>query len=130
MCFLYDLIFFYVPYRFYFRAGQGNEILVFSKSVLLIFTNIVSLFLIYCIVMDVPFRFSDYPRGVIKFFGLLSLTPFVIFYLLNRAKYKRRFKEFERLRDDLRGKLDRASSIYIYGSIIFLIITALYPIIS
>lgn len=121
MTFFYNLIFFYVPYRLH----MGNGYLTFSKCVLLIFANLATVLFIYSIVEDLSFRFSDYSRGTVKFFGLLAMAPFAVFYLINNERYKRKFKEFDNMKEFEKKEWNWYANIYIYGSILLVILIPL-----
>jgi hypothetical protein len=120
--FLYNLIFFYVPFKFYTSKNGGNEYLVFAKCVLLLFANIATVFFIYSIVDGQPFRFDQYPRSTIKLFALLAMIPFVLFYLINRERYKRMFKYFNEMNEQEKKKWNSGATIYIYSSILLVIL--------
>lgn len=128
---MYNLIFFYVPYKFYSSKGGDNGYLIFAKCVLLLFANAGSIFFIYSIINDVSFEFSQLTRGGIKFLTLLALIPFALFYLLNKDKYLRMFKMFSEMQDSERAKWNLMATFYIYGSVmIFFIMPLSYALIK
>ncbi len=121
---LLEIIFFFTPYRFLKKNNEG--VLVFFKCALLGTANILT-FAVFLLEIGI-FEFSDvnrYSRGEFRLIGMISLLPFLIFFILSKNLYKRKFISFLHLSEIDYKRMHHFSNIYIYVTIVLAIISAL-----